>query len=310
MTVPTATYRIQFRNGMTFDRAIALIPYLQRLGISHLYASPIFTATRDSTHGYDVTDANEIDPALGGREGFDRLSTALQQAQLGLILDIVPNHMAASLENPWWRDVIEQGEHSHYARYFDIDWSRRLTLPFLGDDFERVLQNHELSVKPDPHTGRPALAYFDSFYPLTPSSWQHRVDEVLAITDHAAIAELHQQQPWQLISWRDARRDLSYRRFFEITGLVGVRVEDETVFNASHALILDLVRSGAVNGLRVDHIDGLADPQGYLQRLRSATGPDCYITVEKILAEGEQIPTEWPILAPPAMSLSLPCPMP
>ena len=295
MTVPTATYRIQFRNGMTFDRAIALIPYLQRLGISHLYASPIFTATRDSTHGYDVTDANEIDPALGGREGFDRLSTALQQAQLGLILDIVPNHMAASLENPWWRDVIEQGEHSHYARYFDIDWSRRLTLPFLGDDFERVLQNHELSVKPDPHTGRPALAYFDSFYPLTPSSWQHRVDEVLAITDHAAIAELHQQQPWQLISWRDARRDLSYRRFFEITGLVGVRVEDETVFNASHALILDLVRSGAVNGLRVDHIDGLADPQGYLQRLRSATGPDCYITVEKILAEGEQIPTEWPI---------------
>lgn len=295
MTVPTATYRIQFRNGMTFDRAIELIPYLQRLGISHLYASPIFTATRDSTHGYDVTDANEIDPALGGREGFDRLSAALQQAHLGLILDIVPNHMAASLENTWWNDVIEQGEHSRYARYFDIDWSRRLTLPFLGDDFDRVLQNNELSVKPHPQTGRPALAYYDSFYPLTPTSWENRVDEVMAITDHEAIAELHQQQSWQLINWRDARRDLSYRRFFEITGLVGIRVEDEEVFNASHALILELVHHGAVSGLRVDHIDGLADPQGYLQRLRKATGPDCYITVEKILAEGEQIPAEWPI---------------
>ena len=295
MTIPSATYRIQFRNGMTFDRAITLLPYLQRLGISHLYASPIFTATTDSTHGYDVTNANEIDPALGGREGFNRLSAALQQANLGLILDIVPNHMAASLENAWWRDVIEHGESSQYARYFDIDWSRRLTLPFLGDDFERVLQNDELSIKPHPETGHPALAYYDSFYPLTPASWQGRADEVLAIDDHAAIAELHQQQPWQLINWRDARKDLSYRRFFEITGLAGVRVEDEAVFNASHALILELVHSGAVSGLRVDHVDGLADPQGYLQRLRTAAGEDCYITVEKILAEEEQIPSEWPI---------------
>ncbi|SNY64026.1 malto-oligosyltrehalose synthase [Pantoea sp. GL120224-02] len=295
MTIPSATYRIQFRNGMTFDRAITLLPYLQRLGISHLYASPIFTATTDSTHGYDVTDANEIDPALGGRDGFNRLSAALQQAGLGLILDIVPNHMAASLENAWWRDVIEHGESSQYARYFDIDWSRPLTLPFLGDDFERVLQNDELSIKPHPQTGHPALAYYDSFYPLTPASWQGRADEVLAINDRAAIAELHQQQPWQLINWRDARKDLSYRRFFEITGLVGVRVEDEAVFNASHALILELVHSGAVSGLRVDHVDGLADPQGYLQRLRRAAGEDCYITVEKILAEEEQIPPEWPI---------------
>lgn len=295
MTVPTATYRLQFRNGMTFDRAIALVPYLQKLGISHLYASPIFTATSDSTHGYDVTDANEIDPTLGGREGFDRLVSALQQANLGLILDIVPNHMAASLENAWWRDVIEHGEQSRYARYFDIDWSRRLTLPFLGDDFDKVLQNGEVTVQPHPHTGRPALAYYNSYYPLTPTSWQNRTDEVLAITDPAAIAALHQQQPWQLINWRDARHNLSYRRFFEITGLVGVRVEDEAVFTASHALILALVHSGAVSGLRVDHIDGLADPQGYLQRLREAAGEDCYITVEKILAEGEHIPAGWPI---------------
>ena len=295
MKVPTATYRIQFRNGMTFDRAAALLPYLQRLGISHLYASPIFTATRESTHGYDVTDANEIDPAIGGRAGFDRLVAALQQANIGLILDIVPNHMAASLENAWWHDVIEHGQESRYARYFDIDWSRRLTLPFLGDDFDRVLENGEISVQPHPETGNPALAYFDNFYPLTPASWQDRAEAVLAISDAAAIADLHAQQPWQLMSWRDAPRELSYRRFFEITGLVGVRVEDEDVFAASHALILELVHSGAVSGLRVDHVDGLADPKAYLQQLRTAAGEACYITVEKILAEGEHLPADWPI---------------
>ena len=295
MSIPTATYRIQFRNGMTFDRAAALVPYLQRLGISHLYASPIFSATAESTHGYDVIDANEIEPAIGGRDGFNRLVEALQDAEIGLILDIVPNHMAASLENAWWRDVIEYGESSRYANHFDIDWTRRLTLPFLGDSFENVLENGELSIKAHPQTGHPALAYYDSFYPLTPASWQDRADEVLAMTEAKAIAELHEQQPWRLISWRDARSELSYRRFFEITGLVGVRVEDEAVFADSHRLILELVRSGAVSGLRVDHVDGLADPQGYLRQLRQATGPDCYITVEKILAEGENIPDDWPI---------------
>jgi (1->4)-alpha-D-glucan 1-alpha-D-glucosylmutase len=295
MTIPTATYRIQFRNGMTFDRAAAQVPYLQRLGISHLYASPIFSATANSTHGYDVTDANEIDPTLGGRAGFDRLVKTLQDAGIGLILDIVPNHMAASLENGWWHDVIEYGESSRYANHFDIDWTRRLTLPFLGDSLENVLENGELSIKPHPQTGKPALAYYDSFYPLTPASWQNRSEEVLAISDPAAIEELHDQQPWRLINWRAARSELSYRRFFEITGLVGVRVEDPAVFADSHRLILELVHSGAVSGLRVDHVDGLADPQGYLRQLRQATGPDCYITVEKILAEGEQIPADWPI---------------
>ncbi|MGD8203174.1 malto-oligosyltrehalose synthase [Pantoea sp. FN0305] len=295
MKIPTATYRIQFRNGMTFDRAAGLVPYLKRLGISHLYASPIFTATSDSTHGYDVTDANEIDPVLGGRAGFDRMVKALQEAGLGLILDIVPNHMAASLENAWWRDVIEHGKNSRYARYFDIDWSRRLTLPFLGDSFEAVLENGEISVKADPKTGKPALAYYESFYPLTPESWQGREEEVLRLTDKAEIAKLHERQPWRLMSWRDAPRDLSYRRFFEITGLAGVRVEDPLVFDDSHRLILELVHCGAVDGLRVDHVDGLADPKAYLERLRQQAGPECYITVEKILGKDEQIPADWPI---------------
>ncbi|MEB5748333.1 malto-oligosyltrehalose synthase [Leclercia adecarboxylata] len=293
--IPTATWRIQFRNGMTFDRAASLVPYLQQLGISHLYASPIFTAARDSTHGYDVTDANEIDPAIGGRAGFERLVSALKAAGLGLILDIVPNHMSTSLENAWWRDVIEHGEKSRYARHFDIDWSRRLTLPFLGDDFDVVLANGEISIQRDPNTGKPALAVYDNFYPLTPESWMGREEEVLNLGEPEAIARLHDQQPWRLSSWRDAPRDLSWRRFFEITGLVGVRVEDDAVFDDSHALILALVRSGAVDGLRIDHVDGLADPRAYLQRLRQEAGADCYITVEKILSKGENLPADWPI---------------
>lgn len=295
MKIPTSTYRIQFRNGMTFDRAAALVPYIKRLGISHLYASPIFTATSGSTHGYDVTDANEIEPAIGGREGFDRMVRALKAAGLGLIIDIVPNHMAASLENAWWRDVIEHGEKSRYARHFDINWSRRLTLPFLGDTFEAVLEKGEIAIKRDPKTGKPAFAYYESFYPLTPETWQGREEEVLQLTDKTAIAELHERQPYRLMSWRDAPRDLSYRRFFEITGLAGVRVEDKAVFDDTHRLILELVHSGAVDGLRVDHVDGLADPKGYLELLRQEAGSDCYITVEKILGKGEQIPTDWPI---------------
>ncbi|WP_048785218.1 malto-oligosyltrehalose synthase, partial [Pantoea vagans] len=295
MTIPASTYRIQFRNGMTFDRAAALVPYIKRLGITHLYASPIFTATSGSTHGYDVTDANAIDPAIGGRAGFDRLVETLKQAGLELIIDIVPNHMAASLENAWWRDVIEHGEQSRYARYFDIDWSRRLTLPFLGDSFEAALENGEITIKADPDSGKPAFAYYESFYPLSPASWQGGEADVLALTDKAQIAALHDRQPYRLMSWRDAPRDLSYRRFFEITGLAGVRVEDPQVFDDSHRLILELVHSGAVSGLRVDHVDGLADPKGYLEQLRQHAGADCYITVEKILGESEQLPADWPV---------------
>lgn len=295
MNTPTATYRLQFRNGMTFDRAAALVPYLKHLGISHLYASPIFTAASGSTHGYDVTNANEIDPTLGGRGGFDRLVSALKNAGLGLILDIVPNHMAASLENAWWRDVIAKGEKSPYAHHFDIDWSRRLTLPFLGDDFDTVLANGELAIKADPLTGEPALAYYDNFYPLVAESWQGREQALIGETDHTLIADIHAQQPWRLMSWRDAANDLSYRRFFEITGLVGVRVEDEAVFDDAHQLILELVHSGAVDGLRIDHVDGLADPQSYLTRLRQKVGPECYLTVEKILGKGEHLPADWPV---------------
>jgi (1->4)-alpha-D-glucan 1-alpha-D-glucosylmutase len=340
MMPPRAAYRLQFRDGMDFDRAVATVPYLKSLGISHLYASPIFKATGGSTHGYDVVDHNAIDPVLGGREGFECLSTTLKQAGLGLILDIVPNHMAASLENDWWRDVVEWGEQSAFRNHFDIDWRERLTLPVLGRPYEEALAANELSVRLDRHRSGLALVYFDNSLPLHPRSYSgilSRVDDPLAaeIVQHASMAtpgsaaimhrritallsekkpkprlekmlaqlsanpefidHVHDAQPWRLVFWKDAKKHLSYRRFFEVTGLVGVRVEDDKVFDDVHRLILELVRSGRVDGLRLDHVDGLAEPKAYLDRLRQEVGPDVYLVVEKILVGDEKLPTDWPV---------------
>ncbi|MET0747210.1 MAG: malto-oligosyltrehalose synthase, partial [Rhizobium sp.] len=338
MTLPSSTYRIQFRDGMTFDHVLKIIPYLGRLGISHLYASPIFTATDGSTHGYDVTNANEIDPAIGGRAGFDRMSAALRAAGIGLLVDIVPNHMAASLENPWWRSVVEWGEASPYGRHFDIDWSRKLTLPILGKSLDEALKDGELKLAVDAKAGALAIAYYEQLIPLNPGSYAEILAglDVLGIAELVATASLAQpdheaefhgqmqallsagaahltaaldrkfreaasiqtvldKQPWRLLFWKDAPRELSYRRFFEVTGLVGLRVEDPAVFDDAHRLTLELVRNGAIDGLRLDHIDGLADPAGYLNRLRDAVGDETYIVVEKILAEDETLPKAWPI---------------
>ena len=292
MTIPTSTYRLQFRDGMTFDTAIDFIPYLKSLGVSHLYASPIFTATSGSTHGYDVTDCNEIDPAIGGPDGFERLSAALKADGLGLILDIVPNHMAASTENAWWADVLKFGADSKYAGHFDIDWSQRLTLPILGKTFEDALADNEFELQRDARTQEWSLAYFETRLPLNPGSTGRIFGD---LKDQSLISSIHDQQPWRLTFWQDAAKTLSYRRFFEVTGLVGLRVEDEQVFADSHALVLDLIRAGYVQGLRLDHIDGLADPAGYLDRLRAAVGSDIYIVAEKIVGHGETLPADWPI---------------
>ncbi|ABC93447.1 putative maltooligosyl trehalose synthase protein (plasmid) [Rhizobium etli CFN 42] len=335
MILPTATYRIQFRNGMTFDRARDLVPYLKTLGISHLYASPIFTAVSGSTHGYDVTDANEIDPALGGRAGFDRLTESLAAADMGLILDIVPNHMAASPENAWWRDVLAFGRQSTYAGHFDIDWSEPLTLPQLGQDFDGALTDGELKLVLDETQGNFAMAYFQTLLPLNPGSYgaiANRLGDPVATrmaeavtsgedfarairdilfeggnratlrqkledisSDHDFLRSLHEGQHWRLTHWKDAARHLSYRRFFEVTGLVGTRVEDPPVFDDLHRLVLELVREGKVQGLRIDHVDGLAEPKAYLDRLRAAVGADIYIVVEKILGASEVLPESWPV---------------
>ncbi|MBB5575853.1 malto-oligosyltrehalose synthase [Rhizobium paranaense] len=303
MNVPTSTYRLQLRGGVTFDRASELVPYLKDLGISHLYLSPIFTATGGSTHGYDITDPNEIDPAIGGRKGFDILTASLQKAGLGLIVDIVPNHMAASLENPWWRDVLRYGPKSAYARHFDIDWSEKLTLPRLGKRFEEALAAGELQLRSDATDDLLQLAYFDNCFPLSEDSAQFVMaqtgtdtERLLAFSSDAAkMKELIDKQHWQLLCWRDAARHLNYRRFFEVAGLVGIRVEDEQVFQDTHRMTIDLVRSGQVQGLRIDHIDGLADPKTYLERLRRSVGADTFIVVEKILGRGDTLPADWPV---------------
>lgn len=296
--VPVATYRLQFRDGMTFDRAIGLIPHWTTLGISHLYASPLFSAVAGSTHGYDVTDPNEIDPALGGMDGFRRLSNALLAADLGLILDIVPNHMAASLENPYWRDLLKWGRRSRHAPIFDVDWEQKLTLPVLGDEpLEALVAEGKAKLSGTPDMGELVFDYHGSHYPIDPSTYFAAPET--AQDGHgptvAATLALLDRQPWRMIHWREAASGLSYRRFFEITGLVGVRVEDETVFDETHRLVLDLVAEGRVQGLRIDHIDGLADPHGYLRRLRDAVGPEVYIVVEKILEGDESLPADWPV---------------
>ena len=328
MTPPRSTYRLQFRNGMDFAAACRLVPYLADLGISHLYASPVMTAVSGSTHGYDVTRMDEIGPSLGGLAGLRRLAGTLHARGMGLLLDIVPNHMAASLENPWWRSVVGWGAESPFAAHFDIDWSERLTLPFLGKSFDAELSAGAVSLAIEPQNDALALRYHDAFYPLHPATYRHvPVDGLHASpagdpegrallsaflardgaraaleqtlrrlpADPPRLATLHEAQPWRLTDWKTASRHLSYRRFFEIAGLVGLRVEDPKVFDDSHRLILDLVGDGTVDGLRIDHVDGLADPKAYLDRLRAAVGPDVSIVVEKILEKQEPFPADWPV---------------
>ncbi|WP_132959748.1 malto-oligosyltrehalose synthase [Rhizobium sp. BK251] len=340
MTFPTSTYRLQFRDGMTFDRARQIIGYLKALGISHLYASPVFRAARGSTHGYDVVDPNGFDSALGGEAGFDRLVGDLKAAGIGLILDIVPNHMAASPENRWWLSLLEWGADSPYAGHFDIDWTKRLTLPCLGRPFDEVLADRELRLVADADGGYLAAAYYENRIALDPRTYgevlrelddplalrvaelaaaaepsspadfhdemrallsdvaaRHRLEERLATlaSDPAFMRDLHGRQPWRLIPWQDARSELNYRRFFEIAGLAGLKVEDDTVFDDVHRESLKLLRSGRIDGLRIDHVDGLAEPEAYLARLRREAGPDAYIVVEKILAGDEMLPVDWPV---------------
>ncbi|MDB6452403.1 malto-oligosyltrehalose synthase [Falsirhodobacter sp. 20TX0035] len=271
MPLPTALYHLLLREGRTFRTAIDLLPRLKRVGISHLYLSPIFQATEGSTHGYDVTDPTAIDASLGGREGFSELARAAKEAGIAIVLDIVPNHTAFNLENPWLLDVLKHGQNSRYARHFDIDWSKgRLVVPFLGEPFDAA----RFRVEGDQLTDGTLS------FPLRPG------------TAGDDIAKVHEDQAYRLTFWEMERDSITHRRFFNVTGLIGMRVEDEAVFEDTHALIFALVRSGEVQGLRVDHIDGLADPKQYLDRLAAAL-PDTPVWVEKILTGPECLPDEW-----------------
>lgn len=299
---PRATARLQIHAGFTLDDARAALPYLARLGISHVYASPLLAARPGSGHGYDVIDPTRIDPERGGEAGFERFAEALRSHDLGLILDIVPNHMAASPGNPWWRDVLEHGRASPHAAVFDIDWNApahpgRLLLPILGKRYGEALRAGDIKLRRDPETGRPVIAIPGHTLPVALGTVE-AIDESLGPDALHAILE---RQHYRLAHWRVSAAEINYRRFFDIDDLVAVRVEDPAVFDATHSRILAAVAAGQVQGLRIDHIDGLADPAGYLARLRQAVdavrpaGAPFTIWVEKILAEGEDLPAGWPV---------------
>ncbi|SDT27588.1 maltooligosyl trehalose synthase [Friedmanniella luteola] len=272
-TVPASTYRLQVQRDFTLADATALVDHLADLGVGAVYLSPLLRSTTGSAHGYDTVDVTEIDPDRGGEAGLQALFAAAAEAGLGVVVDIVPNHLGVEVpaENPAWWDVLQHGRESAYASWFDIDWSRpRLLLPVLGDDAVLSVEDGE-------------LRYYDHRFPLAPGTAAEGED---ADTVHA-------RQHYELVHWSRGNTDLGYRRFFAVTTLAGVRQEDEAVFDATHVQVRAWVERG-VTGLRIDHPDGLVDPGEYLRRLR-ALAPQQWITVEKILEPGEQLPTDWPV---------------
>jgi (1->4)-alpha-D-glucan 1-alpha-D-glucosylmutase len=380
----SATYRLQFNKDFTFQDATKLLDYFSALGITHLYASPVLRSRPGSTHGYDVIDPTRLNPELGTEADFFTLQTELRNRGMGLVLDIVPNHMSASSENSWWMDVLEHGPESVYASYFDIDWhppsrtlDSKILLPVLGRPFAQVLESGEFKLAFS--DGRLFVQYFDSLFPLAPRTYAAILaknieqlrdklgEESTAYQEYSGIAsafsalssastvkpgetgenrlrfEALRERLRQLVNanaevdkflrerssefsgqandpasfspmerliadqfyvlsyWQNVNEEINYRRFFTISDLVGLRVEDSQVFDATHGLILRLARQGPIDGLRIDHIDGLRDPLAYLNRLREQLGNDSTVArdvaifVEKILARTERLPRDWPV---------------
>ncbi|HET6627514.1 MAG TPA: malto-oligosyltrehalose synthase [Nocardioidaceae bacterium] len=281
----TATYRLQLHGGFTFADARARVPYLASLGVTHLYLSPVLQAVPGSLHGYDVLDHTRISDDLGGEPDLLALAEAARAQGLGIIVDVVPNHMAfvapEYANGPLWQ-VLREGRDASTAHWFDIDWKAgggRLGLPILGGTLAEVLGAREIELAE--HDGEPVLRYFDHVLPVAPGTEDGDVADVLA------------RQHYQLAHWRDTDAMLNYRRFFDIGELIAVRVELPEVFEATHRLLLDLNHRGVIEGFRIDHPDGLADPEGYLRRLRAATHPGTGIWVEKILEGHERLPSSW-----------------
>ena len=386
--VPTATYRLQFNKDFTFSQATDLIPYLADLGISHCYASPYLRARPGSTHGYDIIDHNHLNPEIGSEEDFERYASTLHAHRMGQILDVVPNHMGVmGGDNTWWLDVLENGESSIHAEFFDIDWHplkdelrNKVLIPVLGDQYGTILDRGELQLKFDRERGEFSIFYHQHRFPVNPKEYprilghkQKRLraelgpknEDLLELqslisafnhlpgreqTDPEKIAErlrdkeIHKKrlaalclrspetckfieenvqeingipgepdsfnelheiikgQPYRLAYWRVAADDINYRRFFDINDLAALRMENQAVFDATHRFILHLLKDGKLNGLRIDHPDGLYNPAQYFQRLQSSQngGSDhasrpAYLVIEKILTGDEKLPSEWPI---------------
>ena len=378
--IPRATYRVQLNAGFTFKDLTAIVPYLASLGVSHVYCSPYFRARAGSAHGYDVVDHNSFNPEIGSREEFDRLVAELRTHGMGHILDIVPNHVGVmGSDNAWWMDVLENGQASIYADYFDIDWNPvnaaladKVLVPVLADPYGVVLERGDLKLVFERELGSFAIHYHEHRMPLDPRTYPRILDAVLAIERNeeleklrrlfgalpdrrgatpeqiaerhrdkeahkqalAALAaadtavsaaldqavatlggrpddapsfdplhELLESQAFRLAYWRVASDDINYRRFFDVNDLAALRVENEAVFEATHRLVLELVGSGKLDGLRIDHSDGLYDPLGYFQRLTGrlaqatakADGGGIYLVAEKITASFERLPANWPL---------------
>ena len=355
-----ATLRLQFHKGFTLEQAVPLVPYFARLGISHIYASPLLAARAGSMHGYDVVDPTQVNPELGGEPALRRLVSTLRDHNMGLILDIVSNHMAVGgSDNPWWLDLLEWGRLSPYGEFFDIQWHSpdplmegQLLLPFLGSDYGVALQEGTLKLLLNANTGSFYVEHYDHHFPICPSDYgeilkhqetlksladrfstlSYQTDaHSLAMplkgelrelasdpqtleaihsnlqhfdsTTEAGFHNLHQlleRQSYRLASWRTAADDINWRRFFDINELGGLRVERPAVFEATHGKIFQLIAEGLVDGLRIDHIDGLADPRGYCRKLRRrvdllAPGRHLPIYVEKILGAGETLHRDWAV---------------
>ena len=352
--VPRATYRLQLNASFTFDDARRIAPYLSELGISDLYLSPILKARKGSTHGYDVVDAVALNPELGTEEDFSALHDALRQRELGILLDVVPNHMAASPENAWWMSVLENGPHSRFLHYFDVDFSpvttrgqtaNKVLLPILGKPYGEALESGEIQLGFD--TDGFFFRYYETRLPLAPQSYAQILRECvdslpaegvaielreLVEGDQAvpnskflketlsriyeqeatfrkaidraivrfnesvdALDDLLDRQWYRLAYWRIASQKINYRRFFDVTDLIGVRVENPEVFEARNRRTLELIAEGKVTGLRIDHIDGLYDPIGHMRKLQLRVGENFYIVLEKILARGEELPRDFPV---------------
>jgi (1->4)-alpha-D-glucan 1-alpha-D-glucosylmutase len=277
--VPTSTYRLQVRPSFDLHAAADACDYIATLGSGAVYTSPLLPSARGSEHGYDVVAFDRIDPARGGIDGWTRLLVAARSRGLKIVVDIVPNHtgVADAAENPAWWDVLRLGQESPYASWFDIDWGTgRVLLPVLGDSFEPA----ELTITDG------ELRYYEHRFPLAPGT-EPKPGET--------AADVHDRQHYQLVNFRRADTEQNYRRFFAVTTLAGLRVEDEAVFAATHEQISRWVREDMIDGLRVDHPDGLSEPLGYLIRLRAVAGEDTWITVEKILEPGEELPDDWPV---------------
>jgi (1->4)-alpha-D-glucan 1-alpha-D-glucosylmutase len=359
----TATARLQFHKDFTLDHGTELVPYFSKLGISHVYASPLLKARPGSTHGYDIVDHNQINPELGGEDALRRLVAALRDHGMGLILDIVPNHMGVGgADNAWWMDVLEWGRASRYAEFFDIDWDPpdstlrgRLLAPFLGAAYGEVLAAGDLHLKFDETDGRLFVDYFGNRFPISPRDYtavllteggpletparafadlpterdamraaaaaareelrrpEHRqaIEEALRAYDSKSDAgrellhRLLDRQNFRLAWWRAASDEINWRRFFDVNSLAGIRAELPAVFEATHETIFRLYSEGLIDGVRIDHVDGLADPRAYCRKLRrrlDALGntrpPDlpqepAVIWIEKILAPHEKLSSEW-----------------